>query len=302
MGVYLQSDTFVSEMKYTDNVCFIIDFQKRTIKVEFEVGISYSLEIEFKDMDGDIYIENQGTKGRTITVASKFPAKFWAYNNKKQSLKRMVRIGVRKREGPLQPHMPDNSEQLGKWVVYRIVFDLDQVKKKPGALYRFNEMLEKTREFNLIPGEFNKPLRIVKGENLNKYVARSMLHFDVLYMVECNISFNYIHDYNLSNEFFYILKSLPTQNAVHILEKMFEAKKRIYDPMSDLLMHKSKLEGVLIKPNHVPSYCAMMRKIIVTPTTMYMLPPTMETSNRVIRHFQDKKDNFLRVHFADEAS
>ncbi len=35
---------------------------------------------------------------------------------------------------------------------------------------------------------------------------------------------------------------------------------------------------------------------------MYVLIPTMETSNRVIRHFLDKKDNFLRVQFVDEAS
>jgi RNA-dependent RNA polymerase len=46
----------------------------------------------------------------------------------------------------------------------------------------------------------------------------------------------------------------------------------------------------------------MMRKVVVTPTTMYVLTPTMETSNRVIRHFRDKKDNFLRVQFIDEAS
>ncbi|RGB33663.1 RNA dependent RNA polymerase-domain-containing protein [Rhizophagus diaphanus] len=55
------------------------------------------------------------------------------------------------------------------------------------------------------------------------------------------------------------------------------------------------------KPRHIPYYCGMVRKIVVTPTTSYILTPTIETSNRVIRYFRDKKDHFLRVQFVDEA-
>src|SRR6266542_1658329 len=61
-GVYQHLDTFVSEKKYYENVKFIMNFQKRKIKVEFEVRnqkrtYSYSLEVEFKDMDGEFHIE-----------------------------------------------------------------------------------------------------------------------------------------------------------------------------------------------------------------------------------------------------
>ncbi|PKB96884.1 hypothetical protein RhiirA5_434075 [Rhizophagus irregularis] len=44
----------------------------------------------------------------------------------------------------------------------------------------------------------------------------------------------------------------------------------------------------------------MVRKVVVTPTTSYILTPTMETSNWVIRYFRDKKDHFLRVQFVDK--
>uniref|UniRef100_U9UJW2 RNA-dependent RNA polymerase n=1 Tax=Rhizophagus irregularis (strain DAOM 181602 / DAOM 197198 / MUCL 43194) TaxID=747089 RepID=U9UJW2_RHIID len=44
----------------------------------------------------------------------------------------------------------------------------------------------------------------------------------------------------------------------------------------------------------------MVRKVVVTPTTSYILTPTMETSNRVIRYFRDKKNHFLRVQFVDK--
>ncbi|PKC64866.1 hypothetical protein RhiirA1_454870 [Rhizophagus irregularis] len=40
-------------------------------------------------------------------------------------------------------------------------------------------------------------------------------------------------------------------------------------------------------PKYIPYYCGMVRKVIVTPTTSYILIPTMETSHRVIRHFHD---------------
>ncbi|CAB5393779.1 unnamed protein product [Rhizophagus irregularis] len=302
MGVYLQPHIFVSEKKYTELINFVINYSTRKIKVEFSVpgnnkhSFAYSLEIEFKNIDGDIYIEGQDSY-RSITIASKFPAKYSLFDNKKHILNRMTRIPPQKSEGPLQPHMPDYSEQLGKWVVYRITFNLAKNKN-----YRFGEMFKKAQEYNLTSGNFNNPLEIVDGVELNKYVERSMLNFDVLYMVECIISFNYLHDYNLNNEFFFLLHKLPPQSAVHILERIYENKKRIYNPISYLRSEFKRLKDVKIKPNHIPDYCTMMRKIIVTPTTMYMLPPNIETSNRVIRYFKDKKDNFLRVHFSDEAS
>ncbi|GBC04988.1 hypothetical protein RclHR1_00060001 [Rhizophagus clarus] len=306
MGVYLHSNTFVSEKIYTDHVNFVIDYNIRKIKVEFsfpyykdnlKIYPPFSLETEFKDADGEIYIEQHGSY-RWITIANKFPGRYFLFDDSKRHLKRVVKFLTRKCEGPLQPHMPDNSEQLGKWVVYRIKFDLTRNK-----FPRFEEMFEKAREYNLISSNcFNTPLKIVDGSKLNKYVDRSQLDFDVLYMVECIISFNFLHDYNLNNEFFYLLHKLPPQSAVQLLEKIYENKERIYDPLTYIRSEYKKLINATVKPITIPDYCVMMRKIIVTPTTMYMLPPNMETSNRVIRNFKEKKDRFLRVHFADEGS
>ncbi|CAB5366262.1 unnamed protein product [Rhizophagus irregularis] len=306
-GVYLKSDTFVSEMKFTEKVNFVIDYSTRKIKVEFsmpiydkdnkKIDLSFSLNTEFKDMDGEIYIEQQGPY-RSITIANKFPAKYSMFNKTNHTMKRMTRIQTPKCEGPLQPHMPNDSEQLGKWVVYKITFDFSKNEK----IYRFKEMFKKAKDYNLTSGKLNPPLKLVDGKTLNKYVDRSMLNFDVLYLVECNISFNHLHDYNLSKEFFYLLHKLPSESAIHILEKIYENKKRIYDPISYLRSEFKRIRNIDFRPKHVPDHCSMMRKVIVTPTTMYMLPPNMETSNRVIRYFKCVKDNFLRVHFVDESS
>ncbi|CAI2178873.1 1603_t:CDS:2 [Funneliformis geosporum] len=325
MGVYQQPEVFVSEAIYTDLVNFIINYQKRNITIEFGVKSSqqyytFKMEIEFKDIDGEVHGELDDSKQRSrgiITIANKFPARYWMLDNRLQSnnkyiwcmadsWKRKTEIRVKKSNTdgiPLQPHMPDNSEQLGKWVVFRITFDLDRVANTPReGFVLFKEMMQKASEYNLAPknGINKKPLRIVNGTNLRKYVERSMLNYDVLYMVECNLSFNFLHDYNLNNEFFSLLNDLPTESATYILESIYAKKKRQFDPLSYL--RYESMRHVERKPRHVPSYCAMMRKVVVTPTTMYILTPTMETSNRVIRHFHHMKDNFLRVQFVDEAS
>ncbi|CAB5393456.1 unnamed protein product [Rhizophagus irregularis] len=330
MGVYLQPDTFVSEIKYTDSVKFTIDYQKRSISVEFGFRSDQSaqqihmfkLEIDFKNIEDEIHVEldaPQRSRG-SITIANKYPAKYWVLDSRLQpkdkfnwclddSWKRKTEIRIlpkrkEEKEIPLQPHMPDNSEQLGKWVVYRITFDLDRLGSTSAeGLHRFKKMIEEAGEFNLVKfSNINyRSLNIICGTNLRKYVERSMLDFDVLYMTECNISFNYLHDYNLNEDFFFSLARLPTQSAIYILETIFAGKKRIYDPLSYLRLEVMKLD-VEEKSSHVPSDCVMIRKVVITPTTMYILMPTMETSNRVIRHFRDKKDNFLRVQFIDEAS
>ncbi|PKY36772.1 hypothetical protein RhiirB3_460148 [Rhizophagus irregularis] len=94
-----------------------------------------------------------------------------------------------------------------------------------------------------------------------------MLNFEVnYYMVECNISFNYLNEYNLCEEFFSLLSQQPTGVSLNILNLKYK------------LVNES---------TYIPYYCGMVRKVIVTPTTSYILIPTMETSHRVIRHFHD---------------
>ncbi|KAJ1928931.1 hypothetical protein IWQ60_001620 [Tieghemiomyces parasiticus] len=44
----------------------------------------------------------------------------------------------------------------------------------------------------------------------------------------------------------------------------------------------------------------MMRKVVVTPTKIYLQPPQLELSNRILRQFDAVRDRFLRVSFRDE--
>ena len=46
----------------------------------------------------------------------------------------------------------------------------------------------------------------------------------------------------------------------------------------------------------------MLGRVLATPTRLVRLPPETEVSNRVLRHFAQYKDRFIRVAFGEESS
>ena len=83
-------------MKFTDSILFIIDYEKRNIKIEFNAVIDniyrFKLEIELKDIDGKFHFEEQAYQ-RLITIIG--------YSETKKT------CGKKRR-----PYIPDSSEQL----------------------------------------------------------------------------------------------------------------------------------------------------------------------------------------------
>ncbi|RKP06601.1 RNA-dependent RNA polymerase, partial [Thamnocephalis sphaerospora] len=56
----------------------------------------------------------------------------------------------------------------------------------------------------------------------------------------------------------------------------------------------------ILRRMRLPSYCVTVRKAVVTPNKVYLLAPLTETSNRVVRHFSQYADRFMRVQFLDD--
>ncbi|CAG8641279.1 4906_t:CDS:2 [Paraglomus brasilianum] len=294
-------DTFAREWKTDNDITFNLNYARR------------SFEIEFGFSKGNGKLDTQNDQSRAVTtIRTKFPPKLSFLNEKLETRNQFewnsmecwmrmtaLRIGKPSDEEIQQPTMPSypkaTGEELGRWYAYRITFILD----KHRGVDKLKGMLFKAAEYNLVSREamFSKHIATVDGSNLRKYVDRSMLDFDVLYMLECNITHGYLHDYNLNDEFMRLLARQKKETALTILDKFHQRKQRIYDPLSDL---KSLIRGGDNRQETVPSYCVMMRKVVITPSKMYILPPTMETSNRTIRYFKDHKERFLRVQFNDE--
>ncbi|CAG8486874.1 30761_t:CDS:2 [Gigaspora margarita] len=325
MGAFIQPNVFIPEAKFTEKVKFALDYKWHTITIQFGFqGIHiFKLEIDFNHIDGEVMVEfdgfnNQCTKAH-LTVASKFPAKYWTFKNNAQSASkfswrhdecwmrrteiRVISRSLEEQALPLQLNMPNNSDQISRWLVFRVTFDFNDTNTD---YIDFEQILRRACEYNILSklgvGDPHLHINVEPVNSLSKITDRSMLPFDALYAIESNISHNFLNEYNLSEEFYRILEHQPHNVAIHIMNKIFSDKKRIYDPLLFLKHEILELKDIKIKSDLVPHYCVLMRKVVVTPTTMYMLPPVMETSNRVIRHFKNYKNNFLRVQFTDEAS
>lgn len=128
------------------------------------------------------------------------------------------------------------------------------------------------------------------------------LPFEVRYQLEVCISRGMLNEHNISLEFITALADMVADDpskARNILEYIAEQDKRLYDPMS--IFEDGEALAFSIK-TEIPHYCAYSRKATITPSTIYFSPPTVETTNRVLRRYakENKDGRFLRVQFTDE--
>ena len=124
------------------------------------------------------------------------------------------------------------------------------------------------------------------------------LSFDVLYQLQVCISQGIFDEHTFEPAFGRKLSSMRPSAARGLLEFVAGQKNRIFDPMSifDLLSSVPAFSGA------IPSYCALVRSVIVTPTTLRFNTPTVETSNRILRQYPRFADRFIRVRFTEERS
>lgn len=123
------------------------------------------------------------------------------------------------------------------------------------------------------------------------------LPFPVRYQLEVCISQGYLNEHNLSHEFVQKLMAIEPAKAQDILEYVANQEKRIFNPMK--LFNLKIVKGSTSRPS-IPHYCAYVRSATITPSTIHFNTPTVEISNRVIRHYKEYADRFLRVRFTDE--
>ncbi|KAI1436918.1 RNA dependent RNA polymerase-domain-containing protein [Xylaria sp. CBS 124048] len=221
---------------------------------------------------------------------------------------------------------------IGKWTTYKITF-----KKNPATKSVWAMMKQAMRDYNIsIPDMPAKGLRTVAAtestfwktlepeettadiQNANlTLLAATELHlpFDVGYQLEVCISQGYFDVANLGAEFLQKLSDLSNQRkktrnrALDLLAYVAESDalrtrdgsqlfpKRFYDPLA--LFNDRRATSFYLELG-TPMHCTWVRKVVITPSTMYLSTPTPEPSNRVLRQYAVHADRFLRVQFTDE--
>lgn len=210
----------------------------------------------------------------------------------------------------LKKHTPIIN--LGRWTTIQInhaigAEDFESYRMALQALRDFNVTVQQDSNFRVqLPKAFPVPVvwdvidppESMKSSNLHEliqdgYVA---LPFSVRYQLEVCISHGYISEYAAGREFAERLLALGEKKARTLLEHVAVERTVYHDPMTIFNIQFPKPATTA----KIPPYCCLMRSATVTPTLVYYHSPSVDISNRVIRHFIEYSDRFLRVRFKDE--
>ncbi|KAH7176576.1 RNA dependent RNA polymerase-domain-containing protein [Dactylonectria macrodidyma] len=203
---------------------------------------------------------------------------------------------------------------IGRWTTVRLVFDGKSEQaaalnhQLTSALEDFNIVSQASDNFKATPGQtpelwghLEHPRVVEEGNALYLLElstnAVAQLSFEVRYQLEACISRGVLNEHSISVVFLNKLAGLNPTRARLLLEYLADRDEFVEDPTH---VFDNPEANAYFPSIRVPHYCALMRKVVVTPTTIRLSTPTVETSNRVLRRYNNIQDRFLRVQFVDE--
>ncbi|KAH6804759.1 RNA-dependent RNA polymerase 6 [Perilla frutescens var. frutescens] len=198
------------------------------------------------------------------------------------------------------------SGAIGRSNTYRVSFrprSLSQLEKALGYL--------QSRRVPVVHGSPQEHLRVQdepdfglpKSDPFFSFQYKKVLSFKVMFMVNAVVHKGIINQHQMSEKFFDLLRSEIEELNLVALKHIYSYKRPIFDAYRALdfvqkwLMKNPKL---LQKPQQMEDIVEV-RRLIITPSKAYCLPPDVELSNRVLRNYRNMSDRFLRVTFMDEA-
>ncbi|CAO3658993.1 unnamed protein product [Rhizopus stolonifer] len=310
---------FVEQWSTTTHVKYRVVYSRHSVDIYFtHLDVDYRMGYDFKEVEGDMIVEKEGNR-TMFTISLKYPPRYWRRNEEvtetktKKSAVGWERVSAiplettdkpeTRLKEPILPMPREDSVKIGVWTVLRIIFS-----PPPRNVVIFNNEMEKAADFNLVPRELNKMKPCIKVTNARAlpppltHLNRLQYKFDfnVLYSLESVLSYNYINEYNIDADFYATIKELDPSVVCGILDLITLNKKRVWDPMTTFKCIWNQMELKVCQPRKIPNHCAMLRKVIITPSTIFIQPPNMETTNRVVRHYKEHTDRFMRVQFMDE--
>ncbi|KAI5464095.1 RNA dependent RNA polymerase-domain-containing protein [Mariannaea sp. PMI_226] len=125
----------------------------------------------------------------------------------------------------------------------------------------------------------------------------AQIPFEVRYQLEVCISCGLLNEQTITPEFLQELARAEPTKARLLLEFVADQNEKVYDPMTLL---RDPDAWSYFPDVRIPYYCALVRKAIITPTTVRFSTPTVEMSHRVLRRYNNIHDRFLRIQFTEE--
>lgn len=128
------------------------------------------------------------------------------------------------------------------------------------------------------------------------------LSFSVTFMLNAVLNKGIFNQHQVTSGLIGLLRSQTEKVNVAALEHLCSYKHPVFDAQKRLKVVQEWLmkNPKLMKTPRQTGDIVQIRRLIITPTKAYCLPPEVELSNRVLRHYKDVSDRFLRVTFMDE--
>nr|APO15852.1 RNA-dependent RNA polymerase 6 [Sesuvium portulacastrum] len=133
-----------------------------------------------------------------------------------------------------------------------------------------------------------------------QYVEK--VSFDVTFMLNAVLHKGIINQHQISEKFLDLLATQASDVNLAALRHICSYKRPLYDAFKRLKVVQDWLlkNPKLLKEPQPLADVVEVRRLIITPTKAYCLPPEVELSNRVLRQYKHVSDRFLRVTFMDE--
>ncbi|KAI0524882.1 hypothetical protein KFK09_004272 [Dendrobium nobile] len=196
------------------------------------------------------------------------------------------------------------SGAIGRCSVFRILLS-------PRYGPKLERALSYLRDHRIPQSRPMKPLRVCEEPDFGVPMADHFLciqamkgiSFGTLFMVNAVLHKGITNQFQLNDKFFNLLRSNSDSLNNAALRHIWAYKHAIFNAYQKLKLVQDWLSRnpKMMKEPRVPDDTMEIRRLIITPTKAHCLPPEVELSNRVLRHYRDVEDRFLRVSFTDEA-
>ncbi|KAG2377165.1 hypothetical protein LR48_Vigan06g155700 [Vigna angularis] len=132
--------------------------------------------------------------------------------------------------------------------------------------------------------------------------------FDILFKVNSLVQHVCLTGPALDDDFYRMVdpRRIPLDFIENALEKMYYSKEFCYDPTKWLTeqykryLQSNSKNGPRSPAISLDAGLVYVRRVQITPCKVYFCGPEINVSNRVLRHFHEHLDNFIRVSFVDE--
>ncbi|KAI8969197.1 RNA dependent RNA polymerase-domain-containing protein [Mycotypha africana] len=338
LGGLNSPQVFIEEWSTDQYVLFDLNLNENYMDIFFaHIDAYYRVRIVYDNELKNSLMLQRYHNITSLTISGKYPAYFWRskvpvqrienlnlyYLSKweriteipmddfsRDMIRHKTTTNPKWKKEPVTPdgQFPEYLMKLNMWTVYRLEFQIpfSHSSNHLGEHCLTHEMLE--RKLSLaagvsIGGDQHHAEILVRPPSKTPQVdaqIASIPSFNVRYMLEHAFNLKILRAYNVSTDFFEKMRQFPPQVSCMFLSILSAPQQRIYNVDAAIAQAYRLCKAQIGFQQPLPDGYVLLRRVIVTPTSIYPLQPTVERMTHLQRQFQQHADRFLKVYFTDE--